>query len=256
MFRGEVRRDPRDGKPMSDTRSSDRHDLSSELGDSSRASDPADRYGELEAVVGRAVDLGLADDISVTEIRDGVRTVRASSSTAAQELDELQDALAEGPCWIASAPGDDDIVIADEVADDARWPRWGVVAAQRGYRSSLSVALRSVSCDPIGVVTLFRREPHQHATADLDAAQAIADHASVALARGRRDEDLWRAIDARHLIGIAQGFLMHRFDISVEQSFDLLRRISQDTNTKLHAVAAAIVETRTVPGADPSDGPG
>jgi len=58
---------------------------------------------------------------------------------------------------------------------------------------------------------------------------------------------LWQAIDARKLIGQAQGILMERFDLDDERAFEVLRRYSQNTNTKLNEVARALVHTRTLP---------
>ena len=76
----------------------------------------------------------------------------------------------------------------------------------------------------------------------------FGQHASVALATARREAGLRQAIDARHLIGQAQGILMERFDLTADQSFAVLRRYSQENNVKLRSVAAEIIETRKLPG--------
>jgi AmiR/NasT family two-component response regulator len=49
------------------------------------------------------------------------------------------------------------------------------------------------------------------------------------------------ALVHRDVIGQAKGMLMERHDISAEEAFGRLVRISQDTNVKLHAVAAMVV---------------
>ncbi len=54
-------------------------------------------------------------------------------------------------------------------------------------------------------------------------------------------------MDGRHVIGLAQGILMERFDLSTDQSFSVLRRYSQDRNMKLRSVAAHLVESRSLP---------
>ena len=58
---------------------------------------------------------------------------------------------------------------------------------------------------------------------------------------------MWQAIDARKLIGQAQGILMERFALDDERAFEVLRRYSQNTNTKLNEVARILVHTRTLP---------
>jgi AmiR/NasT family two-component response regulator len=46
-----------------------------------------------------------------------------------------------------------------------------------------------------------------------------------------------RALDTRDVIGQAKGILMERFGVEGDQAFQMLVRTSQDTNTKLAAVA-------------------
>jgi ANTAR domain-containing protein len=77
----------------------------------------------------------------------------------------------------------------------------------------------------------------------------LARHAAIALATNRTATNLWHAIDARKLIGQAQGMLMERFDVDVDvdvdadQAFAVLRRYSQDNNIKLRDVAQRLVDT-------------
>ncbi|QWC83942.1 ANTAR domain-containing protein [Nocardioidaceae bacterium] len=75
-------------------------------------------------------------------------------------------------------------------------------------------------------------------------AKIYGAHASVALAAAREGEQLRAAVDSRHLIGLAQGILMERFDISVDRAFEVLRRYSQTRNVKLRQIAAEVVERR------------
>ena len=49
------------------------------------------------------------------------------------------------------------------------------------------------------------------------------------------------ALGNRHQIGIAQGILMQRHGLSLQQSFEVLQRFSNESNTKLSDVAADIV---------------
>lgn len=74
-----------------------------------------------------------------------------------------------------------------------------------------------------------------------------AAHAANALSSARLVSGLETAIGTRHAIGMAQGILIERYGLSVDQSFAFLQRLSQNLNRKLRDVAHEIVETRTVP---------
>ena len=52
------------------------------------------------------------------------------------------------------------------------------------------------------------------------------------------------------MIGLAQGILMQIYDLSVDQSFELLVRYSSHSNTKLSEVAEHVVEHRALPESD------
>ena len=63
------------------------------------------------------------------------------------------------------------------------------------------------------------------------------------MSSARGNENLWKAIDARNLIGQAQGILMERFGVDAEQAFGVLRRYSQDNNLRLAVVAERLIAT-------------
>jgi GAF domain-containing protein len=163
----------------------------------------------------------------------------------AATADELQLECGEGPC-LDSAAEVDSFLITDTLADP-RWPTWGKrVARELGIRSVLSVRLTTPSSQ-IGALNLYSGA-HDAFDQDDDAvAHILARHASVALAATRTEANLWQAIDARKLIGQAQGILMERFDLDADQAFGLLRRYSQDKNVKLREVAVRLIETRRLP---------
>ena len=48
---------------------------------------------------------------------------------------------------------------------------------------------------------------------------------------------------------------MERFDLDDERAFEVLRRYSQNTNTKLNEVARILVHTRTLPTYEPRSRP-
>ena len=70
----------------------------------------------------------------------------------------------------------------------------------------------------------------------------------MAVAESETEDQLRLAAVNRTAIGQAQGILMERFSIDANRAFDLLRRVSQNSNTRLLEVATTIISTRRVPG--------
>jgi AmiR/NasT family two-component response regulator len=57
----------------------------------------------------------------------------------------------------------------------------------------------------------------------------------------RKVEELHTALETRHTIGLAQGLLMARYELTAEQAFEYLRRSSQEGNVKLRRLAERVV---------------
>jgi len=170
-----------------------------------------------------------------------IETVAASSDLVAQ-LDALQLEIGEGPD-IAVLDDDHPMVVIEDTHRDERWPTWAAKVAAAGIRSMLGVRLRTAS-RVIGSLNFYDPAPHHFDVRDREVAHVLARHAAIAIDHARDSENLWHAIDARKVIGQAQGILMERFDIDADRAFAVLSRYSQDHNVKLHAVAQRLVETR------------
>ncbi len=48
----------------------------------------------------------------------------------------------------------------------------------------------------------------------------------------------------RDRIGQAKGIIMERYNVDDVAAFDMLRRLSQDSNTKLTDIAQRVIDTR------------
>jgi hypothetical protein len=200
--------------------------------------------------------IGDAHSVSFTELSGRRWQTLAATDDLARTADELQYELGEGPCrdaatrttWLRSG----------DVAGDPRWPVWGPRAAGGGVGSLLSIPIMDVS-GPASAVNIYSRDPGAFDDRDLvDQCAIYAVHAAHAMSSARRSDDLHTALTSRHTIGMAQGIVMERYDLAQQQSFDLLRRLSTSTNTKLRELAAGIVETRALPHArapDPAELP-
>ncbi|HZX04124.1 GAF and ANTAR domain-containing protein [Kribbella sp.] len=138
------------------------------------------------------------------------------------------------------------VLIRDTTADE-RWPELGAQAP--GIRSVLDVPLATGDAPrhTVGVLGLYGAEPGAFTADDEAIAYVLAQHASVAVASARHEETMAQAVDARKLVGQAMGILMERFDVDGDRAFAILKRYSQDTNTKLRDVAQQLIDTRKLP---------
>lgn len=203
----------------------------------------------LEAALEVIVDLALtsteSDFASVTLVHaDGTVETVAASHPVVESADALQYTLHEGPCLTAAE--NNGVYVIEDTSTDARWPQWGPGVAALGLRSVLSIHLFT-DVQALGALNLYAQDLRTFSRDDVDIARVVAAHASVALARFRIEHNLWSAVDARHLIGQAQGILMERYSISAEKAFAVLRRYSQNHNRKLHDIAAGLVSTGELP---------
>jgi GAF domain-containing protein len=140
------------------------------------------------------------------------------------------------------------VLIRDTTTDD-RWPEWAAKVAALGVRSVLDVPLATGDGPrrTVGVLGLYSPDPDAFSPDDEAIAHILARHASVALASARHEETMAQAVDARKLVGQAMGILMERFDVDGDRAFAILKRYSQDTNTKLRDVAQHLIDTRKLP---------
>lgn len=176
--------------------------------------------------------------------RRGRLDPEGATSTLAQDCDDAQVRLGEGPAWDVVA--DAECVASGETGTDVRWREWGPAAAGVGIRSVLAVRLASDS-GVIGAMTMYSSQSSAFSTADVDLALIFTATAVQALNGAREAAGLRTAIPTRHLIGVAQGVLMARYGLSMDQAFQVLRRYSNDHNLKLRDVAARIVADGDLP---------
>ena len=165
----------------------------------------------------------------------------ADTSDLPQRLDELQMAYNEGPCLQAAI--DEPIVRTDDFRTEARWPQYSAAAVELGVLSGLSFKLYTTS-QTAGALNLFALEPRAFDTQDETIGSVLAAHAAAAIMASRHSEQLQSALSTRDRIGQAKGIIMERYNLDDVSAFDMLRRLSQDSNTKLTDIAQRVIETR------------
>jgi transcriptional regulator with GAF, ATPase, and Fis domain len=173
--------------------------------------------------------------------------VMASSSDATRILELFELQTEEGPgteCYRSAAPVVQEKL--EEVAD--RWPRFAPRARQAGFRSvhALPMHLRNQT---IGALSLFRTNEGALAEADLVAAQAFADVATIAILQQRVVADAWvvneqlhTALSTRIIIEQAKGVVAERSGLDMEQSFSRMRSYARSRGLRLADVAQAIID--------------
>lgn len=195
--------------------------------------------------------------ITLRRRRGRLETVVASDPIVAQ-CDALQYELGEGPCLDAAT--DQAAFVVRDIASDSRWPLWGPKAAALGMHSMLAVHLTAPQSDdedaPLGAINIYDGRIGTFNRDDLDRALIYATHAASALAAAQAISGLETAVHSRHLIGVAQGILMQRYGMSLDRSFEALRRYSSESNIKLRLIAEMVVQNRGLPtGPPPSSQP-
>jgi hypothetical protein len=77
----------------------------------------------------------------------------------------------------------------------------------------------------------------------LDTGSFVATYIALAWSTLRRDEQFHSANASRDIIGRAKGILMERFNLDAVAAFDLLSRLSQQTNTKRADIAQRLIDS-------------
>jgi GAF domain-containing protein len=199
----------------------------------------------LQVWTGFAARCGPCDAATVT-VLDPDGTLRTVGGTEgwAEQADLSQFETGTGP-GVEAVQGTVVVLAEDLRAASERWPRWAPRAV--GLGSAAVMSLQLFTTETLGALNLYSTTPRRYGSADLDIATTLAAHVSAAVVQARDEQNLWRAIEARNLIGQAQGMLMARYGLSAEKAFAVLRRHSNHSNVKVSAVAEQLVSTGSLP---------
>lgn len=180
--------------------------------------------------------------ISITGKDGRIHTV-APTDELAQQADNLQYELDEGPCLDAVL--DSAVVEVDDIATDLRWPSYGPRAAKEfGIGSQLGFQFHAEP-HARGGVNLYSTRPHALTSESRQLGAMFANLAAAALGWSHAHKNLNDALMTRTEIGQAIGIIMERYRLDPDRAFGFLVRTSQTSNVKLREVAAGIVEDTT-----------
>lgn len=165
----------------------------------------------------------------------------AATSALAEELSHVQQECRQGPC-IDAAVGET-MVLSRDLREETRWSDYRAKALAAGVVGVLSFQLYTHQARPAcrAALNLFSSDTSAFGPEDQSVAAMLATHAALAFIAHDREERFLSALANRDGIAQAKGMLMERFKIDAVQAFELMRKLSQNTNTPIVSIAARIV---------------
>ena len=182
---------------------------------------------------------------------EGDLRVMASSSETMRVLELFEVQAQQGPCLDCYRTGVP-VVNQDLAAANGRWPQFAAEAVAEGFQTvhALPMRLRGVV---IGALNLFSTARAALSQADIDAAQAMADVATIAILQHRAaleaqilNEQLNYALNSRIVIEQAKGMVAERENFNMEEAFSMLRNHARNHNLRLVDVARDVITSKVL----------
>ncbi|HEX8933681.1 MAG TPA: GAF and ANTAR domain-containing protein, partial [Pseudonocardiaceae bacterium] len=155
----------------------------------------------------------------------------------------------EGPCLEAMRTSQ--TIEVTDATSETRWSSYMTTAVNQGLGASLSTPITAAGAT-IGVTNLYALKPHTFTAEERARATAYTEQAAAAIAIATRlahhtqlTDDLRAALVSRATIDQALGIIMGDLHCSADDAFAVLRKASQDTNTKLRDVATTVITHTT-----------
>jgi len=202
----------------------------------------------LSTLAERCVDLLDSAEVGLVLLdRQGRLQVMASSTERMRvaELFEVQNE--EGPCFDCQRGGEQ---VLNEPLDSGgdRWPRFGPMARDAGFRMVHALPLR-LRRDVIGAMNVFDTESKEMTPRQVNLSQALADAATIGILQERIVRQhidvagqLQGALNSRVVIEQAKGVVAEQQKVSMEEAFAVLRGYSRKSQVPLSYVAAAVID--------------
>ncbi|MFU8945435.1 GAF and ANTAR domain-containing protein [Mycetocola zhadangensis] len=171
----------------------------------------------------------------------------ASTSEASSIVELMQLSAHAGPCIECFTTG---AVVSLPVIENGpeKWRPFIVSAAEQGFRSVHAVPMR-LRETTIGALNLLRFEEGALSDADVRAAQALADVATIGILHERMLSEsdairtqLQAALNSRVLIEQAKGVLAYLHNSSTDEAFNKLRSYARSNRLLLSNVAEQVVQ--------------
>ena len=154
-------------------------------------------------------------------------------------LDEVQQRHREGPCLTAA--WEEKIIHVADLETDDRFPLYRRDALEQTPIRAVMAFQLFIADQTMGALNVYAEQPHAFDQTSKEIGRVFAAHSSVAWNAARREEQFKRALASRDTIGQAKGMIMERYGVNAVQAFDVLRKLSQDSNVPLVQVASELV---------------
>lgn len=176
--------------------------------------------------------------ITVTQRRRRSQTAAATHRYPVM-LDEIQSRYQQGPCLTAVAQQDS--VRIDDLHADDRWPLYRKEALkQTPIRSILSFGMFREG-GTTAALNFYAEPVNAFTDGSVNLGLIFATHTALVWNMVRRDQQFRSALVSRDIIGQAKGILMGRFDIDAAEAFELLKRVSQQSNTPIAQICQRVI---------------
>ena len=189
----------------------------------------------LHSVTSASVDLiSGVDCAEVVVIEDGHFRSVAPTSDLVFALNAAQQDAGQGPCL--DAIDGRTVIRANDLRTEPRWPHFAQIATAAGMHSVLSYRLDTHSAKT-ATLSFLGCKPEAFGTESQALGATLAAHASIALIADDRRHQFESALASRDVIGQAKGLLMERFNVDAVRAFEMLTKISQNSNTPVNDIA-------------------
>jgi len=179
------------------------------------------------------------NEVSATVITEnGAAATLAATSDLVRDLDALQYELDEGPCLTAARR--QELVLAQHLSEEDRWPLYTPRAANVGIRSQMAVHLAADE-EVLGALNFYSTVRDTIDPGAFHRASLFATHAAIALGYARQLEVVHASAQTYRLIGQATGMLVERFEIDDERAFYYLVRVAAAGGLEVRDVAREVV---------------
>ncbi len=179
--------------------------------------------------------------------RHGGLQVMASSTERMRVAELFEVQHEEGPCFDCQQGGQQILNEPLDSADD-RWPRFGPMAREAGFRMAHALPLR-LRQDIIGAMNIFDTEPRELTARQVNLSQALADAATIGILQERSVRQqtdiaghLQGALNSRIVIEQAKGVVAEQQKVSMEDAFAMLRGYARSSRVPLSELARSIVD--------------
>lgn len=191
-----------------------------------------------------AVEIPGAQYAGITVTRNGKHIdTPAATHIYPMLLDKIQQRHREGPC-LTAAWEEKTVHVANLETDD-RFPLYRQDALAETPIKSIMAFQLFIAGETMGALNVYSEEPNVFDSESRNIGLVFAAHSSVAWNSARRDEQFKKALSSRDVIGQAKGMIMERYGVDAVQAFELLRKLSQDSNVPLIRVATELVADKT-----------